>query len=71
MRIRTLALALALAVGATFSGAAVEPASAGVFISQKKVISNGFRTCKFVRQTAIGTFGGFAHRSVAVCRSAF
>jgi hypothetical protein len=62
------ALAIAAAT-ALLSLTAVESASALV-VSQTRVVSNGFTTCRVSRQTAIGPFGA-ASQSARVCRSNF
>jgi hypothetical protein len=58
-----------VAASAVLSLAAVESASA-VVITQTKTISNGFTTCRAVRQTAIGPLGS-ASETVRACRSNF
>jgi hypothetical protein len=69
MRIRVLAVAFA--ASAALSLVAIEAASARVSITSSRTVSNGFSTCKFVKQTSIGDFGDRASRSVRVCRSNF
>ena len=69
MRIRVLAIALAAT--ATLSAAAIKSAAARTVITQSRTLSNGFTTCRFIKQTAIGDFGGFAQRRVQICRSNF
>jgi hypothetical protein len=66
MRPRFLAV---VAASAVLSLAAVESASA-VVITQTKTDSNGFTTCRAVRQTAIGPLGS-ASETVRACRSNF
>jgi hypothetical protein len=66
MRKRALVIAAATAL---ISLAAVESASA-VVITQTQTVSNGFTTCRTVRQTALGPLGS-ASQSARVCRSNF
>jgi hypothetical protein len=55
-----------LAASAVLSLAAVESASAEV-ITQTKTVSDGFTTCRAVKQTQIGPFGSSSQTS-KVCR---
>src|ERR1700749_3137823 len=66
MRPRFLAV---VAASAVLSLAAVESASA-VVITQTKTVSNGFSTCRAVRQTAISPLGSTSE-TVRSCRSNF
>ena len=60
---------LATATALTLAAASVASAKA-VFVS-KRVVSNGFTTCVFVRKTVISDFGDRFTKSVRVCRSIF
>src|SRR5262245_16527849 len=64
---RNIMRALAvLAATSVLSFAAVGSASA-VVITQTKTVSDGFTTCRFVKQTNAGPFGS-ASQSTRVCR---
>jgi hypothetical protein len=67
MRIPSLAI---VATSALLTLTAVGTASAQVVLSQTRVVSNGFETCRSSRQTEIGPFGA-ASQSARVCRSNF
>ena len=65
MRIRSLAI---VATSALLTLTAVGTASAQVVTTQSRIVSDGFTTCKTVRQTASGPQGS-SSVSKRVCRS--
>ena len=66
MRIRSLAI---VATSALLTLTAIGTASAQVVTTQSRIVSDGFTTCKTVRQTASDSSGSSSSVSKRVCRS--